>query len=112
MTLVEDGFVIRNSGRADLWPASAAGLAQPGPVTGAGLQAIASETPEPLPPAPAPPQDRMATALAETVAEAQKTLGPEAAAWFADAAAAVQAPAATPQPDPAPVTPAAGTAAG
>jgi hypothetical protein len=40
------------------------------------------------------PQDRMATALAETTAELAQTLGPEAAARLADVAAAVQAQAA------------------
>jgi hypothetical protein len=53
MTLIEDGFTIRNSGRRDLWDAAGPSALPPAP--GAGLQAIASEEPESAPAAPAAP---------------------------------------------------------
>lgn len=51
--LYEDGECVRRSGRPDIWPA-AAGHAFPTPGAGAGLQAIASEKPEPAPVAEEP----------------------------------------------------------
>jgi hypothetical protein len=108
MSLTEDGFVVRHSGRADLWP-EARPSELPVSAPGAGLEAIASETPEPVAAQPAPgPQDLVAAALAETAAEAQKTFGPEVAALLADPAAAARVPVYPPKPPQAP----AGTAAG
>jgi hypothetical protein len=91
MSVVEDGFAVRHSGRLDLWPAGQpSGLPVSAP--GAGLEAIASQTPEPVPARPAAgTQDRMAAALDEAAVQAREILGPEAASVVADTAAALRA---------------------
>jgi hypothetical protein len=93
MSVTEDGFAVRHSGRLDLWPAAAgqpSGLPVSAP--GAGLEAIASQTQEPVPAQPAAgTQDRMAAALDEAAVQAQEILGPEAASVVADTAAALRA---------------------